>query len=186
MDEQSAEFWESGKICACIGFGNMRKILSPKRLQIRGLTSSQWTSGTASSREKNRFYAITLVSRDTREIVGFDIAFDKSRERIQRLVDRSVKARQYYSDAYSVYAEVRYEGAHTSLKNKSQTYTVEGVNSDLRHYIPPLRRRSKCFFRSLETAKAVFKIFVNAFNLFARAKKNFPHLKSAFCLSSFI
>ena len=99
---QSSEFWESGKICACIGFGNMRKILSPKRR----------TSCTASSREKNKFYAVTLVSRDTREIVGFDIAFDKSRERIQRLVDRSVKARQYYSDAYSAYVEVRYEGDH--------------------------------------------------------------------------
>ena len=135
---------------------------------------------------KNKFYAITLVSRDTREIVGFDIAFDKSRERIQRLVDRYVKARPYYADAYSAYSEVCYEGAHTSLKNKSQTYTGEGVNSDLRHYIPPLRRKSKCFFRLLETAKAVFKIFVNAFNLFARAKKNFPHLKSALCLSSFI
>ncbi len=129
---------------------------------------------------------ITLASRDIREIVGFDIAFDKSRERIQRLVDRSVKARQYYSDSYSADAEVRYEGAYTSLKNKSQVYTVEGVNSNLRHYIPPLRRRSKGFFRSLETAKAVFKIFVNAFNLFARAKKSFPHQKSAFCLSSFI
>jgi IS1 family transposase len=150
------------------------------------LTSLKWTSCTASSREKNRFYAITLVSRDTREIVGFDIAFDKSRERIQRLVDRSVKAHQYYSDAYLAYAEVRYEGTHTSLKNKSQTYTIEGVNSDLRYYIPALHRRSKCFFRSLETAKAVFKIFVNAFKLFACAKKNFPHLKSAFCLSSFI
>ena len=138
------------------------------------------------SREKNRFYAITLVSRDTREIVGFDIAFDKSRERIQRLVDHSVKARQYYSDAYLVYAEVRYDGAHTSLKSKSQTYTIKGVKSDLRHYIPPLRRRSKCFFRSIETTKAVFKIFVNAFNIFARAKKYFPHLKSASCLSRFI
>ena len=135
---------------------------------------------------KNSFYAITLVSRDTREIVGFDIAFDKSRERIQHLVDNSVKVRQYYSDAYSAYVDVHYEEAHTSLKNKSQTYTVEGVNSDLRHYIPPLRRSSKCFFRSLEIAKAVFKIFVNAFNRFACAKKNFPHLKSAFCLSSFI
>ncbi len=135
---------------------------------------------------KNRFYAITLVGRDTREIVGFDIALDKSRDLIQRLVDHSVKAHQYYSAAYSAYAEVRYEGTHTSLKNKSQTYTVEGVNSDLRHYIAPLRRRSTCFFRSLETAKAIFKIFVNAFNLFARAKKSFPHLKSAFCLSSFI
>ena len=183
MADQSGEFWKSGKICACIGFGNMRKILSPKRLQIRRLTSPKRTNCTVSSREKNRFYAITLVSRDTREIVGFDIACDKSRERIQRLVDRSVKARQYYSDAYSAYSEVCYESAHTSLKDKSQTHTVEGVNSDLRHYIPSLRRRSKCFFRSLETAKAVF---VNAFNLFARAKKNFPHLKSAFCLSSFI
>ncbi len=133
---------------------------------MRGLTSLKRTSCTASSREKNRFYAITLVSRDTREIVGFDIAFDKSRERIQCLVDRSVKARQYYSVAYSAYAEVRYEDAHTSLKNKSQTYTVEGVNSDLRHYSPPLRRKSKCFFRSFETAKAIFKIFVNAFSIY--------------------
>ena len=98
------------------------------------------------SREKNRFYAITLVSRDAREIVGFDIAFDKSRERIQRLVDRSVKARQYYSDAYSAYSEVRYEGAHTSLKNKSQTYTVEGVNSDLRHYIPAFTPKLQVLF----------------------------------------
>ncbi len=53
---------------------------------------------------KNRFYAIRLVGRDTREIVSFDIALDKSRDRIQRLVDRSVKAHQYYSDAYSAYA----------------------------------------------------------------------------------
>lgn len=63
---------------------------------MRELTSSRWTSCTVSSREKNRIYAIVLVSRDTREIVGFEIAFDESRERIQRLVDRSVTARQYY------------------------------------------------------------------------------------------
>ena len=81
---------------------------------------------------------ITLVSRDKRQIVGYDIAFDRSRERIQRLVDSSVKASKYYSDAYSAYAEICYEGKHDSLKDKSQTYTVESVNSDLRHYIPAL------------------------------------------------
>ena len=57
-------------------------------------------SYTASSREKNKIYVITLVSRDKRQIVGYDIAFDKSRERIQRLVDNSPKASKYYSDAY--------------------------------------------------------------------------------------
>ena len=81
---------------------------------------------------------ITLVSRDKRQIVGYDIAFDKSRERIQKLVDNSLKAKHYYS-------EICYYGTHTSLKNKSQTYMVEGVNSDLRRYIPALQRRSKCF-----------------------------------------
>ena len=129
---------------------------------------------------------MTLVGRDKRQIVGYDIAFDKSRERIQRLVDNSPKALQYYSDAYPAYSEICYEGSHLSLKNKSQTCTVEGVNSDFRHYIPALRRRSKCFFRSIETIKAVFKIFVFAFNKFALAKFNFPLLKSSFSLSSFI
>ena len=82
---------------------------------------------------------ITLVSREKRQIVGYDIAFDKSRERIQQLVDKSQKAGHYYSDSYLAYKEIYYCGTHTSLKNKSETCTVEGINSDLRHYIPPLR-----------------------------------------------
>ena len=100
-------------------------------------------SCTHTHREKNKIYVITLVSREKRQIVGYDIAFDKSREKIQKLVDRSPKADHYYSDAYSAYSEICYYGTHTALKNKSQTYTVEGVNSDLRHYIPALHRRSK-------------------------------------------
>ena len=88
--------------------------------------------------------------------MGYAIAFDKSKNRIQNLVNSSPKANKYYSDSYPAYSEILYDGLHTSLKNKSQTYTVEGVNSDLRHYIPTLRRKSKCFFRSIDTAKAVF------------------------------
>ena len=92
-------------------------------------------SCTHTQREKNKIYVITLVNREKRQIVVYDIAFDRNRERIQKLVDKSAKASKYYSDAYSAYAEVCYEGVPTSLKNNAQTYTVEGVNSDLRHYI---------------------------------------------------
>ena len=143
-------------------------------------------SCTHTQREKNKIYVITRVNREKRQIVGYDIAFDKSRERIQKLVDSSPKAEYYYSDAYSAYSEICYYGTYSALKNKSQTYTVEGVNSDLRHYIPPLRRKSKCFFRSIETAKAVFKIFVFAFNKFALAKFLHLSLKSSFSLSYFL
>ncbi len=110
---------------------------------------------------------ITLVSREKRQIIGYDIAYDKSSERIQRLLDKSPTAEHYYSDAYSAYSEVCYYGTHMLLKNKSETYTVEGINSDLRNYIAPLHRESKCFFRLIDTAKAVLKIFVHAFNKFA-------------------
>ena len=131
-------------------------------------------------------YLMTLVCRKTREIVGFDVALDKSLDRIQNLIDSSPKAKNYYSDSYFVYDMVSYFGKHDSLMNKSQTYTVEGVNSDLRKYIPALQRRSKCFFRSIDTAKNVLKVFVKAFNSFSLAKFNYPTLKSAYCLTQFI
>ena len=66
------------------------------------------------------------------------------------------KKQNLRDNTYSAYSEICYYGTHTALKNKSQTYTVEGVNSDLRHYIPALHCRSKCFFGSLDTMKAVF------------------------------
>ena len=41
---------------------------------------------------KNRIYIMTPVSRDKRQILGYDIAFDRNKERIQKLIDNSAKA----------------------------------------------------------------------------------------------
>lgn len=46
---------------------------------------------------KNRIYTITLVSRKKDKYYRYD----KSSERIQRLLHKSPKAEHYYSDAYS-------------------------------------------------------------------------------------
>jgi len=133
-------------------------------------------------------YLITMVARGGRKIVGHDIAEDKSTQRIQKLVDASPKATEYRSDGYRSYREVSYHGKHYAHYgwDKSETYTVEGVNSDLRKYIPFLQRKSKCFLRSLETAKTVLNIFVNAYNQFGNMKQRYPHLKNAFYVGQFI
>ena len=129
---------------------------------------------------------MTLVARKGRKILGFDVAEDKSTERIQKIVDNSAKAKEYHSDGYISYREVIYWGKHYHHFDKSQTYTVEGVNSDLRKYIPFLQRKSKCFLRSLETAKIVLNIFIQAYNQFCQAKLDFPKLKNAFYVGLFI
>ena len=133
-------------------------------------------------------YLMTMVVRGNRKIVGLDIAKDKSTERIQKLVDNSPKADEYRSDGYRSYREVCYYGNHEARYgwDKSETYTVEGVNSDLRKYIPFLQRKSKCFLRSLETAKIVLRIFVHAYNQFCAIKREYPKLKNAFYIGQFI
>ena len=117
--------------------------------------------GTSETREN--CYVIPIVSRLPRQIVGIDAAFDKSSERIQALVDAAPPAENYCTDGYWGYVDIAYPGKHIrNIRNKSDTFTVESVNADLRHYIPILRRRSRCFPRKLETLRAVLDVFAKA------------------------
>ena len=119
-------------------------------------------------------YVMTMVSRTPRQIVGFDVAFDKSPERIQAIVDNAPPSDKYCSDGWLGYVDVVYPGKHIrNAHDKSDTFTVEGINADLRHYIPLLHRRSRCFPRKLETLKAVLELFVMAYNAFGVAKSNY-------------
>ena len=43
-------------------------------------------------------YLMTMVSREPRQIVGFDVAFDKSPNRIQSIVDNAPEAKKYCTD----------------------------------------------------------------------------------------
>ena len=119
-------------------------------------------------------YLLTMVSRQPRQIVKFDVAYDKSPTRIQRMVDTTPPTATYCTDGYLGYIDVIYPGKHKrNIHNKSDTYTVEGINADLRHYIPILARRSRCFARKMETLRAVIEVFVDAYNQFGIAKYNY-------------
>jgi IS1 family transposase len=123
---------------------------------------------------RENVYIMTMVSRQPRQIVGFDVAVDKSPVRIQQIVDDAPQASQYCSDGWTGYIDVVYPGRHVrNVHNKSDTYTVEGINADLRHYIPLLARRSRCFARRIETLQAVTEVFVDAYNRFGRAKHKY-------------
>lgn len=115
-----------------------------------------------------------MISRNPRLIVGFDVAFDKSHERIQNIVDNSTEADVYYTDGYLGYIDTVYSGKHIrNVHDKKDTHNIESINADLRHYIPVLARRSRCFARKIETLYAVVAVFVDAYNRFGSAKYKF-------------
>lgn len=126
---------------------------------------------------RENVYLITMVSREPRQIVGFDVAYDKSPERIQGIVDSALASHKYCSDSYLGYIDVVYPGKYVrNVRNKNDTFSVESVNADLRHFMEVLTRRSRCFCRSIETLKAVVAVFVDAFNKFGafKAKHRVP------------
>lgn len=149
-----------------------------------------FVGGKGETKTRENAYVMTMISAYPRQIVGVDVAFDKEAKRIQNIVDTSPLADEYYTDGYLAYCDVVYYGKHIrNVHNKDNTNNVESINADLRHYIPLLRRRSKCFARSIETLKAVVEVFVDAYNKFGLAKYNWQLAHSSkppFALLNFL
>jgi insertion element IS1 protein InsB len=55
------------------------------------------------------------------------------------------------TDNWRAYAEFLPEEIH--IHSKTETYTVEGYNSILRHFLARLRRKTKCYTKNIEMLK---------------------------------
>ena len=174
VDVELAKYLDSTKRMCITGLKKTAQ-KAKNDFHILELDELYWFIGEKSKTQtKENVYLITMVSREPRQIVGFDVALDKSSARIQKIVDNASWAEYYCIDGYNGYVDVIYPGKHIrNIHDKSNTFTVEGVNADLRHYIPILHRRSRCFPRKLETLKAVIELFVQAYNAFGIAKMKF-------------
>jgi IS1 family transposase len=134
-----------------------------------------FTERKAQTETRENVYLMTMISRDPRQIVSFRVARDKFAWRIQEMIDQSIKAGKYCSDGYRGYAELDYYGAEyvRNTQNKADTPHVESINADLRTFIGGLQRRSRCFFRRMETMEAVVDAFVEAYNAFGEWKAKY-------------
>ena len=118
---------------------------------------------------------MTALDRATRCIVGVAVVWERSIDALQTLLDDRVWAARYYTDAFNLYLSAVYPGIHQALNDKSQTYSVEGDNAELRHYLARLVRQSRCFSRSLEALCQAVQLFVYAWNARQLYKCAHPH-----------
>jgi IS1 family transposase len=118
---------------------------------------------------------VTEVDRATRCITSWAGVWERTTEVLQGVVEGTAPATQYYSDAFPTYETlVYYPGRHTVAPGKSQTYSVEADNAELRHDLARLGRRSRCFSRSIEALRRAVKLFVHACNGRHLHKRAFP------------
>jgi len=129
---------------------------------------------------------MTMVDRTTRCFLGIQAVLQRTQTVGQQMVDQA-RAEQYYSDQFSLYDSLTYRrGPHLSLFDKSETYSVEGNNAELRHYLTRLARRSRCFSRCLDWLNRHLKAFAHAWNRRQLYNRNHPfdkkHVIDFICL----
>lgn len=84
---------------------------------------------------------------------------------MQPLVDQAPPAFQYCTDGLSTYEALNYhQGSHLVAEGKTQTYSVEGGNADLRHYLARLAKKSRCFSRCIHALRRAVALFVDCWN----------------------
>jgi insertion element IS1 protein InsB len=121
------------------------------------------------------------VDRENRCILGWDVVWERTTDNVQAMLDRSPQAERYYSDEFNTYGTLVYYPGRHQYAGKEETYSVEAVNAELRHYLARLVRKSRCFSRCIEALRRAVKLFVYCWNrrqLHRRAYPKYPaHLR---------
>ena len=125
-------------------------------------------------KEKNKAYIVTAVQRKTHAIVAWAVCPERTLEVLQSVVDDAPPGENYYTDGFLMYQDLSYWGRHKMLKDKSQTYSVEGSNADLRHYLARLHRSSRCFSRCFKALARAIELFVYFYNERQLKKRRHP------------
>ncbi len=124
---------------------------------------------------------MVAVARETRLVVGAWVTPVVDWVGTQLFADTLPSAARFCTDGATVYpVVVRPEpGEHVLSINKNETYTIEGINADLRTYLGRLKRRSRCFSRSGEKLDEAVRLFVWYYNRRRRLINAQPQLRHA-------
>jgi hypothetical protein len=78
--------------------------------------------------------------------LGWKIVWERTRDDLQTVVDDAPKAKWYFSDAFDTYASLWFHfGRYEVSQGKSETFSVEADNAELRHYLARMARSIPLF-----------------------------------------
>lgn len=106
------------------------------------------------------------VCRETRLITGWSVMTERGIENMQQYVDELPPALFHCTDGFSIYKELVWSAESEQLigVKKERTHTIESSNAQLRTFLARLKRKSRCFSRSLKVLHQILGLFVWYYN----------------------
>ena len=178
-------------IMSCAGLKKINSVWISNQTDFNSFELDEvfWFINTRKNNEMGvNTFIMTMISRIPRQIVAFNVDKSIKSRLIQQMVNSVSHAKAYYADGNYKYQDVDYFPGRLkqNFENKNDTHNIESTNSDLRHYIAGLHRKSRCFFRKLENLKTVLHVFINAYNKFGEAKLKYTDRQPPFSILDFL
>lgn len=125
------------------------------------------------TKKSNEVWIWGAVCRKTRRLIGL-IVGDRSEQtatRLWRQLTARLKAQgnetMFYADHYNVYPTI--VPPEQLIQSKKETFTIEGQNSLMRHFLARLHRKTFCYSKSIEMLQYSLNLF-----LYRRNYKSLP------------
>ena len=67
------------------------------------------------------------------------------------------RVKKFFTDYWKAYSLVLPYNQHQ--QSKAETYTIEGLNSRIRHYLARFKRKTKCYSKSIQMVIYTLKLF---------------------------
>ncbi len=100
------------------------------------------------------------LDRITQEVLSFQTG-DRSYQTGIKLWNKikEIKTSKYATDYWEPYLKFIPKDKH--LQTKAETYTIEGWNSRLRHFVARFHRRTHCYSKSVEMIDNTLNLFIH-------------------------
>ena len=113
--------------------------------------------------KKNHCWTWITIDRHTKQVLGF-VCGRRDSKTFEKLYDNinPNNIKLFCSDYWKSYAEVIPN--HKHLQSKAQTFTIEGYNSLIRHYLARFKRKTKCYSKSVQMIKSSLNLLFAKWN----------------------
>ena len=71
---------------------------------------------------------------------------------------KNIPCEKYASDYWKAYEDFIPKNKH--IQSKAETFTVEGMNNQLRHYMARFHRKTHCYSKSIEMVENTILLFM--------------------------
>gem|GEM_PF-307658 len=129
------------------------------------------------NKKKNKIWIWRAIERVENKTIGWLVG-DRSAKTFEKFFERfkGLKHAVFYTDDYEVYEKIIPKNTHKS--GKKYTIKIEQNNSNVRHFLGRMTRRTKVVSRSVEMVLASLKLcwYLNECGGFSELQKKFMNL----------